>query len=79
LIAAMLTTLADVSPWLGWLRLVWAVPLCMAIAIVYKTLRLENLRRLPISAAALTITILLGMAVVGIALLALHEAVLASY
>ncbi len=79
MILAMWQALANVSPWTGWARLSLALPLCVAIAVVYKTLRLTNLRRLPISAGGLTLTILLGMAVVGIVLLAVHEAVLRSF
>lgn len=40
-------------------------PLCLAIAIVYKTIRLDDLRELPKAAAVLWVTIVIGMCVVG--------------
>jgi len=40
-------------------------PLCLSIAIIYKTIRLENLRDLPKAAAVLWVTIVIGMCVVG--------------
>lgn len=39
----------------------WLVPLAAGIAIVYKTLRIRNIRKLPAEAAGLTATILVGM------------------
>lgn len=75
----VLAWLAGISPWLGWRRLSLVLPLCVAIAVVYKALRLADLRRLPIAAAGLVITLLLGMVVVGVVLLAVHEAVLRSF
>ncbi|RJP34317.1 MAG: hypothetical protein C4547_11110 [Phycisphaerales bacterium] len=50
------------------------LPLCLAIAIVYKTIRCEDLRRVPRAAAALWITIVVGMYAVGIGLWLLFRA-----
>lgn len=48
-------------PWL-------LIPLAAAIAIVYKTLKVRNVRQVPLAAAGLTLTILIGMAVAAAAL-----------
>ncbi len=40
-------------------------PLCLAIAIVYKTIRLDDLGELPKAAGVLFVTIVFGMCVVG--------------
>lgn len=40
-------------------------PLCLSIAIVYKTIRLDDLRELPKAAAVLWVTIIIGMCLVG--------------
>ena len=47
------------------------LPLCLSVSMVYKATKLENLRRLPISVAALWATIMLavGMMAVGLYLL----------
>ena len=39
-----------------------AIPLVLAIAVVYKTTKVRDLRRLPLEALVLTLTILLVMA-----------------
>ena len=46
-------------------------PLCLCIAIVYKTTRCENLRDVPIAAVILWATIVIGMYAVGLGLWAL--------
>lgn len=57
----------------GLQRLVLMLPLCLSIAIVYKTIRCENMRDIPTAAAALWITIVLGMYAVGFGLWAVFE------
>lgn len=49
-------------------RFLLMLPLCLAIALVYKATRLENLRQLPLAAGVLWITIVVVMYLVGIAL-----------
>jgi hypothetical protein len=49
------------------------LPLCLSIAIVYKTLRCENLRDIPAAAAILWGTIVVGMYAVGVGLWALYS------
>ena len=57
----------------GLQRLVLMLPLCLSIAIVYKTIRCENMRDMPASALGLWITIVLGMYAVGVGLWAVFE------
>ena len=49
------------------------LPLCLSIAIVYKTTRCENLRDVPVAALVLWGTIVVGMYAVGVALLLVFE------
>ncbi len=44
------------------------LPLCLSIAIVYKTTRCERLRDVPVAALVLWITIVVGMYAVGVGL-----------
>ena len=57
----------------GGLRLVMMLPLCLSIAIVYKATRCEDLRELPVAVGGLLISIVLGMAAVGIGLWLLFQ------
>ena len=57
----------------GWQRLLLMLPLCLSIAIVYKTLRLENPRELPSAVLVLWGTIVAGMCAVGVGLWLLFE------
>ena len=47
-------------------RMLLFFPLCLSIAIVYKTLRCESLREVPLSTVILWVTIVIGMYVVGV-------------
>ena len=47
-------------------------PLCLCIAIVYKTTRCESLRDVPFATFILWITIVIGMYAVGVGLWALY-------
>jgi hypothetical protein len=49
------------------------LPLCLSIAIVYKTTRCRTLSEVPAAAAGLWLTIVLGMSVVGFGLWAVFE------
>ncbi len=44
------------------------LPLCLSIAIVYKTARCYNLKELPAAALILWVTIVSGMVLVGVGL-----------
>lgn len=50
-------------------RLVMLVPLALAIAIVYKTIRCREVRDVPAASAVLCVTLVLGMLAIGVALL----------
>ena len=70
IIAALFTT---GIPLTGISRLSLMLPLCLSIAIVYKTTRCRNLRDVPLAAAGLWLTISLGMCIVGFGLWAAFE------
>ena len=57
----------------GLQRMVLMLPLCLSIAIVYKTIRCENMRDMPTEALGLWITIVLGLYAVGVGLWAVFE------
>lgn len=65
--------LASTSALSGGVRLLLMIPLCLSVAIVYKTTRCEDLSRLPREVGALLVTIVLGMAGVGIGLWVLFQ------
>ena len=53
--------------------ILWLIaPLCLGVAIVYKTVRTENLRRLPAQVLGLMVYMAAGLAALGVALWALH-------
>jgi len=54
-------------------RLVLMLPLCMSIALVYKTTRCEKMSDVPVATLVLWITIMLGMAAVGVGLWAVFS------
>ena len=54
-------------------RFLLMIPLCLGIAVVYKALRLDDLRKLPQAALILWVSILTGMCLVGIGLWAIFE------
>ena len=47
------------------------LPLCLSVAVVYKTTRCPEIRQIPLASLALWITIVLGMYAVGVGLWAL--------
>ena len=54
--------------------ILWLVlPLCASVAIVYKTIRVDDLRRLPVQAGILIIFMLGGLLALGAGLWAIHE------
>lgn len=64
-LAGLFTTAIHLS---GQHRLAMMLPLCLAIAIVYKTTRCEKLSEVPAAVGVLWVTIVLGMAAVGVGL-----------
>jgi len=69
-LAGLFTTGVPLS---GLVRLSLMLPLCLSIAIVYKTTRCRELRDVPLAAAGLWVTIVVGMCVVGAGLWAAFE------
>lgn len=63
----------DAIPVSGHGRIGLILPLCLAIAVVYKTLRMEDLRKMPMSVLPLWITIVAGMYLTGVALWAVFK------
>ena len=57
----------------GGQRLILMLPLCLALAIVYKTTRADELREVPAAVLGLWVTIVLGMCAVGVGLWALFS------
>ena len=55
------------------MTLVLLFPLCAAVAIVYKTIRVSSLSRLPKQAGVLIIYMLGGLFALGASLWAIHE------
>ena len=64
-LAGLFTTAMELT---GRDRLLLMLPLCLSIAIVYKTTRCENLREVPAAAIILCVTIVIGMFAVGVGL-----------
>ncbi len=56
----------------GWWRLAMMLPLCLGIAVVYKALKLEDLRSLPVGSLALWVTLVAGMMAVGVVLMVVY-------
>ena len=69
-LSALFTNAIDLT---GTQRFLLMLPLCLSIAVVYKTTRLEDLRAIPAAALALWVTIVLGMCAVGLGLWALFS------
>lgn len=57
----------------GTQRLLLMWPLCLAVAVVYKTLRCESLREIPRASLVLWATIVFGLYGVGVALWAMYQ------
>ena len=59
----------------GWQKTIMLLPLCLSIAVVYKSIKCPALRDIPRTSLILWATILIGMYVVGIALWGLYEVI----
>ncbi len=68
-LASLFITAIDLT---GRQRLLLMWPLCLAIAVVYKTLRCEHVRQVPSSAMVLWVTIVFGLYAVGLGLWGLY-------
>ncbi len=55
--------------------LLWLLlPLCAAVGIVYKTVRIDNLRRLPVSIGVLVVLMIVGLVALGVGLWLIQDA-----
>jgi len=70
ILASLFTSAMNIS---GGQRFLLMLPLCLSVAIVYKTTRCESLREVPVAALVLWVTILLGMYTVGFGLWAIFK------
>ena len=61
-LASLFTTAIELS---GRQRFLLMLPLCLSIAIVYKAIRDDSLRRLPVAVLTLWVTIVIGLVAVG--------------
>ena len=59
-------------PLAGWQQLLLLLPLCLAVSIVYKATKLNDLRELPKAAVITWVTIVFGMLGLGAGLYVLH-------
>jgi len=56
-----------------WQSILLLLPLCLAISVVYKTIKCDNIREIPLASVVSWVTIVVGMYAVGIALFVLYE------
>jgi len=69
-LAALFTTAIELT---GPQRFLLMLPLCLSIAVVYKTMRLEDVRAIPAASLILWATIVLAMCAVGVGLWAVFS------
>ncbi|HWE94651.1 MAG TPA: hypothetical protein VG269_11865 [Tepidisphaeraceae bacterium] len=70
---ALLAFTPFLDPLPAWPDTVWPwllLPLCLAVSIVYKSIRCKSMRQVPREAGGLTITIILAMAAAAVVLAA---------
>jgi len=54
--------------------ILWLIlPLCVSVAVVYKTIRVRRLRQLPLEAGVLVVYMIGGLLVLGASLWVIHE------
>ncbi len=70
LLANIFLTGMDVS---GKFRFLLLLPLCLSVAIVYKTTRTRELNKVPMASLVLFVSIVVGMYMVGVGLWALFS------
>ena len=56
-----------------WQQMLLLWPLCLAISLVYKTIKCPNIREIPQAVLVSWITIIVGMYAVGVVLLLVYE------
>lgn len=73
MIDVLATLFLNPMPLGRWQSIILLLPLCLAISVVYKTIKCENIREIPLASVVSWVTIVVGMYVVGVALLLLYE------
>ena len=71
LAAAYVPFMQPLPAWDVWYLL--AVPLCAAVSVVYKSIRVRNMRKVPLEAAQATGWVLLGLVTAAAVLVAIVE------
>ncbi len=56
-----------------WQQMLMLLPLCLTISVVYKTTKCERVRDIPWAACVSWLTVVVGMYLVGVGLLAVYE------
>jgi len=69
LLAALFTTPITLT---GWQHALLLLPLCLSISVVYKTVRCDEVREIPLASLVLWVTMVAGMYAVGIGLWLLY-------
>ncbi len=69
-LAALFTTAIELT---GTQRFLLMLPLCLSVAVVYKTTRMKDIRAIPAAVLVLWATIVLAMCAVGVGLWALFS------
>ncbi len=59
-------------PLAGWQQMLLLLPLCLALSVVYKATKLEDLREVPLASVITWVTIVAGMFAVGVGLYVLQ-------
>ena len=54
-------------------QMLMLLPLCLSISLVYKTIKLDDVRQVPVASLVSWGTIILGMYAIGVGLLLLYE------
>jgi len=70
LMALFTTPMPELS---GWQRAGLLLPLALAIAVIYKTIKCKTVRDIPMASLILWVTIVAGMYVVGIGLMFVYQ------
>lgn len=69
LLAALFTTPITLT---GWQHALLLLPLCLSISVVYKTVRCDEVREIPLASLVLWVTMVAGMYAVAIGLWLLY-------
>ena len=57
----------------GWQRALMLLPICLSVSVVYKTLKLPDVRQIPLAALGLWLTIVFGLWMVALTMWLLYR------